>query len=181
MDTILKKMALASCILMILVAMAPTPSLLAMTQILPDAKVQGKPQRISEIIGTFDRAQEAIRARDLDALMLLYAQAYDHHGLKKSDIREIWRELLAHYDFIANIHTFSAIKIVESTNRITAEITCTGSLWARSEVTKLRVPIDSWHQEVHYLVREEDGWRIVGNLGVKPALPQFGSAPHPLF
>jgi len=181
MNTILTVMARTSLILMVFVCVAPLPNLLAMTQILPEAKVDGDPQHIHEIIGTFDRAQEAIRARDLDALMVLYAQNYHYHGLKKADIRKIWGELFAHYDFIANIHTFSGIKIGGSAKHATAEITCTGSLWARSEETKQRIPIDSWHQEVHRLVREEDGWRIVGHLGGEPAIRQFGSAPHPLF
>jgi ketosteroid isomerase-like protein len=180
MDTFLKIMA-GTSVVIALVFLLPRPVVLAMTQILPEAKVEGDPQSINELVGTFDRAQESIRSRDLDALMSLYAQNYDYHGLKKVDIRKIWEELFAHYDFIANIHTFSAIKIVSSANGATAEITCTGSLWARSEETKQRIPIDSWHQEVHHLVREKDGWRIVGNLGGEPVIRQFGSAPHPLF
>jgi ketosteroid isomerase-like protein len=181
MDTIRKFMTHMSLMVMALVWLFPLSDTLAMTQILPEAKVEGDPQRITEIIGTFDRAQEAIRAQDLDALMLLYAQNYHYHRLKKADIRQIWGELFANYDFISNIHTFSAIKITSSSNRTIAEITCTGSLWARSDDTKQRIPIDSWYQEVHHLVREKDGWRIVGNLGGEPSVRQFGSAPHPLF
>ena len=181
MDTILKLMGRTSLILMALVLLLPLPVLLAMTQILPEAKVEGDPQSINELVGTFDLAQEAIRSRDLEAMMSLYAQSYQYHGLKKVDIRKIWAELFTHYDFISNIHSFSAVKIVSAGNKATAEITCTGSLWARSEDTKQRIPIDSWHQEVHYLVREKDGWRIVGNLGGEPAIRAFGSAPHPLF
>jgi len=181
MNTMLNAIARTSLILPILVFVVPLPHLLAMTQILPDATVEGDPQRITELIGTFDRAQEAIRAHDLDAMMALYAPDYHHRDLKKADIRQIWDELFAHYDFIANIHTFSAIKIAGPATRPTAEITCTGSLWASSVETKERISIDSWNQEVHHLVREEDGWRIVGHLGGKPVIPQFGSAPHPLF
>lgn len=181
MNTILTIMARTSLILMAFVFVAPVTNVLAMTQILPDSKIEGDQQSINEIIGTFDRAQEAIRARDLDALMVLYARNYHYHGLRKTDIRQIWSELFSHYDFIANIHTFSAIQIVGSANRPTADIICTGSLWATDVDTKERIPIDSWHQEVHRLVREEDGWRIVGHLGGEPALRQFGSAPHPLF
>ena len=181
MDTILRVNARMSLILLSLAFVVPLPDLFAMTQILPEAKVEGDPQHITELIGTFDRAQEAIRSQDLDALMSLYAPKYHYHGLTKADIRQIWAELFSHYDFIANIHTFSAIKIVGSATRPTAEITCTGSLWARSVDTKERIPIDSWHQEVHHLVREEDGWRIVGHLGGEPVIRQFGSAPHPLF
>ena len=181
MDTILKFLARMSLVLMVLGFAEPLPGTLAMTQILPDAQIEGDQQSIHELTSTFDRAQEAIRSRDLDSLMSLYAQDYQYHGLKKADIRKIWAELFAHYDFIANIHTFSAIKIMKSSEPATAEITCSGSLWATSEETNQRIPIDSWHQEVHHLVREKDGWRIVGNLGGEPAIRRFGTAPHPLF
>ena len=63
-----------------------------------------------EIISTFDRAEEAIRAR-LDALMALYATSYQYHGLRRGDVRKIWADLFARYDLIAHMHTFSAIKV----------------------------------------------------------------------
>lgn len=181
MDTILKFIRRTGLILLILMSALPVSHLSAMTQIVPDAKVEGKPQHITELIGTFDRAQEAIRAQDLDALMTLYAPDYHYHGLTKDNIRQIWAELFLNYNFIANIHTFSAIKFVGPAKHPTAEITCTGSLWATSVNTKERIPIDSWHQEVHRLVREDDGWHIIGHLGGAPAVRHFGTAPHPLF
>ncbi len=181
MNGILQSMIRTSLFVATLAVLESPPATLALTQVLPEAHIEGDQESITEIIGTFDRAQEAIRSRDLDGLMSLYAETYQYHGLRKADIRKIWAELFAHYDFIANIHTFSAIKIKASGNPRTAEITCTGSLWARSEETKQRVPIDSWHQEVHHLVRGEEGWRIVGHLGGVPEVRQFGTAPHPLF
>ena len=181
MNTMLSVIVRTSLILLIVVFVVPLPNLFPMTQILPEATVEGDPQHITELIGTFDRAQEAIRAQDLDAMMSLYAPNYHYRDLKKADIRQIWAELFSHYDFIANIHTFSAIKIAGTATRPSAEITCTGSLWARSVETKERISIDSWNQEVHHLVREEDGWRIVGHRDGRPVIPQFGSAPHPLF
>ncbi len=101
MNTLLTIMARRSLILIAFVLVGPFPNVLAMTQILPEAKVDGDPQHINEIISTFDRAQEAIRARDLDALMDLYARNYHYHRLRKTDIRHIWSELFSHYDFIA--------------------------------------------------------------------------------
>ncbi|HLZ34977.1 MAG TPA: hypothetical protein VKP13_13255 [Nitrospira sp.] len=163
-------------------ALIASPSLaLALTQILPEAVIEADQQSVTELIGTFDRAQEAIRARDIDALMGLYASQYQHHGLNRDDIRRIWADLFARYDLIANIHTFSAIKVVTANKETIAEITCTGAVWANSRKTNQRIPIDSWNQEVHRLVKGKDGWRITGNLGGKKALRQFGTAPHPLF
>lgn len=181
MNTALNVIARTTLVWLCLWLMIPTPILPAMTQILPDAKIEGNARHITELIGTFDRAQEAIRSQDLDGLMSLYAPNYRYRGLTKADIRQIWDEVFSNYDFIANIHIFSAFKIAGSDQRPTAEITCSGSLWARSVDTNKRVSIDSWHEEVHHLVREEDGWRIVGHLGGDPVIRRFGSAPHPLF
>jgi len=181
MNTIIKSIARAIVILIVSMPVASPSLALALTQILPEAVIEADQESITELIGTFDRAQEAIRARDISSLMGLYAKNYQFHGLRRDDIRKIWADLFARYDLIANIHTFSAIKVTKTKKDSTAEITCTGAVWANSKETKQRIPIDSWHQEVHRLVKGKDGWRIVGNLGGDKAIRQFGTAPHPLF
>lgn len=181
MITIVRPLAHVGLILTVLVLVSFPAGALALTQILPDATVEADEQSLMELIGTFDRAEEAIRARDLDALMALYAMTYQYHGLRRGDIRGIWADLFARYDLIANMHTFSAIKVMKTGKDATAEITCTGAVWANSRETKERIPIDSWHQEVHRLVKERGDWRIVGNLGGDKAVRRFGTAPHPLF
>jgi ketosteroid isomerase-like protein len=169
-------------LILIVPALLTSPTVaLALTQILPEAVIDADQESVTELIGTFDRAQEAIRARDVNALMGLYATNYRYHGLKRDDIRKIWTDLFARYDLIANIHTFSVIKVVKTGKSTTAEITCTGAVWANSKETNARIPIDSWHQEVHRLVKGKDGWRVVGNLGGDQAIRRFGAAPHPLF
>ena len=181
MNPIVRSIIRPSLILIGFVLVASPPVAQALTQILPEAVIEADQQSLAELIGTFDRAQEAIRARDVDALMELYAPNYQYHGLKRGDIRKIWADLFARYDLIANMHTFSAIKVVTTGMDTTAEIICTGAVWANSRETKQRIPIDSWHQEVHRLVKGKDGWHIVGNLGGDQAIRQFGTAPHPLF
>lgn len=181
MITIMRSLVGVGLILIVLLLASFPADALALTQILPEASVEADQQSLMELIGTFDRAEEAIRARDLDALMALYATAYQYHGLRRGDIRGIWADLFARYDLISNIHTFSAIKVVTVGTRTTAEITCTGAVWANSRETNERIPIDSWHQEVHRLVKEKNGWRIIGNLGGDKATRRFGTAPHPLF
>lgn len=157
------------------------PMAYALTQILPEAVIDADQESFNELIGTFDRAQEAIRARDVDGLMELYAANYRFHGMTRNDIRKIWEDLFQRYDLIANIHTFSAVKVIKTGKEPMAEITCTGAVWANSKETKKRIPIDSWHQEVHRLVRGKDGWRIIGNVGDDVEIRRFGTAPHPLF
>ena len=160
----------------------PFPSVNGMTQIPPDAKIEADQQTMLELTSTFDQAEESIRSRNLDSLMELYSEQYRHHGLKKSDIRKIWEELFSKYDLIANIHIFSAVRKVGQGVQTRAEITCTGALWATSKNTKDRVPIDSWHQEVHHLIKEKGMWRIIGNPSEGLPRPRmFGMAPHPLF
>lgn len=181
MRTPAKSLARFGVLSVFLALVAAPPSVLALTEILPDAVIDADQQSITELIGTFDRAEEAIRARDIDALIGLYATNYRYHGLKRGDMRKIWAELFKRYDLIANIHGFSAIKVVKTSKGLTAEITCTGAVWANSKETKERIPIDSWHREVHRLVRGKDGWRIVGNVGGDQTIRRFGTAPHPLF
>lgn len=156
----------------------------AMTQILPEATIEVDRQTVLELTSTFDQAEEAIRSRDVDDLMSLYSDRYSYHGMKKADIRRIWAELLEDYDFVSNIHTFSAIRAGGEAGGPILEITCTGALWARSKDSKERIPIDSWHQETHHLVKEDGAWRIIGSAGAgkAPRRPRmFGTAPHPLF
>ena len=171
------------CLLCLVAGSFVTPlTTSAMTQILPDATVEADRQTVLELTSAFDQAQEAIRSRNLDELMGIYSERYNHHGFKKEDLRKIWAELLSDYEFIANIHTFSAIRTSGEDNNMTVEITCSGALWATSKNSKERIPIDSWHQEVHHLAKEDGEWRIVGSSKGASARPRlFGSAPHPLF
>lgn len=160
-----------SCLFLIVLLPVTFPAgVLAVTQILPEATVEADQQSLMELIGTFDRAEEAIRARDLDAFRGLYATSYQSRGLRRGDMRKIWANVCARYDLIA-----------KTGKDTTAEITCTGAEWANSRKINQPIPIDSWQHEVHRLVRGKDGWRIVGNVAGDKAVRQFGTAPHPLF
>ena len=59
--------------------------------------------------------------------------------------------------------------------------TVTEILSGISKISDLRVPIDSWYEEVHYLMLEGGVWRIRGNAGDRPRVLPLGTAPHPLF
>ncbi len=181
MRTVAGPIARALMILIVPALAAAPPDASALTQILPDAVIEADQQSVMELVGTFDRAQEAIRARDVRALTGLYAPDYRYHHLNRGDIGRIWADLFARYDLIANIHTFSSIKVVKTAGGLTAEIICNGAVWANSRETKQRIPIDSWQQEVHRLIKGKDGWRITGSPGGGKAVRQFGAALHPLF
>ena len=136
---------------------------------------------VNAVVAAFERAEQAVNAHDLEAVMAVYSPQYNYHGLKKDDIRKVWKDLFDEYKEIASTHLFSKITKVGSGSNAVLEVTCTGHLWAVSKTSGLYVPIDSWHEEVHYLMFEEGGWRIRGNLGESPHVLPFGTAPHPLF
>ncbi len=136
---------------------------------------------VTTVVGTFEQAEQAIKAHDLDKVMAIYSPQYNYHRLKKDDIRKIWKDLFEEYQEIASTHLFTKIAKVGSGREAVLEVTCTGHLWARSKTSGLFVPIDSWYEEVHYLVFEDGAWRIRGNVGESPRVLPFGTAPHPLF
>ena len=150
--------------------------------VVPDGSViEVDEATVKSVVAMFERAEQAVKARDLDAVMAVYSQQYNYHRLKKDDIRKVWKDLFDEYQDIASTHILSKFTKVGSGSQTVLEVTCTGHLWARSKTSGLSVPIDSWHEEVHYLVLEEGEWRIRGNLGDVPHMLPFGTSPHPLF
>ncbi len=154
----------------------------AKTQITTSTIQEVNSATLAELISTFEQAEQAMQAHDLDGIMALYADDYYYHGLKKADIRKVWAQLFDHYKDLESFHTFSVIRTVGAGSKLTAEMTCTGVVWGTAKNTKLRSPVDSWYEEVHFLKKENGRWRITGNAGgeSEPILP-FGTAPHPLF
>jgi ketosteroid isomerase-like protein len=154
----------------------------AKTQLTSGTIQEVDPQTLKELLATFERAEQAMQAHDLDGIMALYSEEYHYHGLKKADIKKVWTQLFEHHKELESFHTFSVIRTIGSGSKLTAEMTCTGVVWGTSKDTKLRAPVDSWYEEVHFLKYENGRWRIVGNVGgeSQPIL-QFGVAPHPLF
>jgi hypothetical protein len=136
---------------------------------------------VNQIMDVFHKAEAAIAVGNLDGVMALYATQYNYHGLKQADVRKIWSNLFEEYRDISEVHFFSKIAKVGSGSNAIIEVTCTGSLSGLSKTSGLRVPIDSWYEEVHFLMREGDVWRIRGNGGETPRVLPFGTAPHPLF
>lgn len=146
------------------------------------AHIQADDQQVREILVAFDRAEAALQARDLETLMQLYAEDYDHHGITKEGLRQIWSGLLARYRRISSYHIFSGIKVSGSGNQRTAELICTGRLESISEVTEALVTIDSWFYEVHRLIYTDGAWRIRGHHEEAPTyLQSLGLWPHPFF
>lgn len=174
------RLSAISCIL--LVACLLTPAANGKTQLTSGGIQEVDPQTFKELLSTFEQAEQAMQAHDIDGIMALYSDDYLYHGLKKADVQKIWKQLFDHYKELESVHTFSVVRTVGSGSRLVAEMTCTGVVWGTSKDTTLRTPVDSWYEEIHYLKKENGRWRIVGNVGgeSQPVL-QFGIAPHPLF
>jgi ketosteroid isomerase-like protein len=154
----------------------------AKTQLMPGGIQEVDQETLKELLSTFEQAELAMQAHDLDRIMALYSDEYLYHGLTKADVQKIWKQLFEHYKELESVHTFSVIRLVGSGSKPVAEMTCTGVIWGTSKDTTLRSPVDSWHEEIHYMKKENGRWRIVGNVGGEsiPVL-RFGVAAHPLF
>ncbi|MDH4185772.1 MAG: hypothetical protein OEV08_02130 [Nitrospira sp.] len=157
------------------------PAANAKTNIPAGAVVEVNQATVGQILDVFHRAETAIAERNIDGVMALYATGYNYHGLHQADVRKIWLDLFEEYRDITEVHFFSKITTVGSGSNAIIEVTCTGSLSGRSKTSGLRVPIDSWYEEVHYLTLEQGSWRIRGNVGDSPKVLPFGTSPHPLF
>ena len=153
----------------------------ATTTIPQGAVVEVDQTTVNQIMDAFHKTDAAIASGNLDGVMALYATHYNYHGLKQAEVRKIWSNLFEEYRDISEVHFFSKIAKVGSGSNAIIEVTCTGSLSGLSKTSGLRVPIDSWYEEVHFLMLEDGVWRIRGNAGDQPRVLPFGTAPHPLF
>jgi hypothetical protein len=151
------------------------------TSLQTGAVVEVDQATVNQIMDVFHKADAAIAEENLEGIMALHATQYNYHGLKQAEIRRIWSDLFKEYRDLGGVHFFSKIAKVGFGSNAIIEVTCTGSLSGISKTSGLRVPIDSWYQEVHYLTLEGGAWRIRGNAGEMPRVLPFGTAPHPLF
>lgn len=143
---------------------------------------EGDQKVMDEIVAAFDRAESAVQKTDLEALMEFYSTAYNYHGLRRADVRRVWSEVFAHYREVSSKHVFTGLKLIESDGVKKAHVTCTGGLYGTEKQTGKPIAIDSWVNEVHFLVKENGSWRFLGNRGgPTPAAPPASAPHHPLF
>jgi hypothetical protein len=155
------------------------------TYIPHSATIHTDKKTAAEILKSFKRAENALKRKDLDSLMDFYADQYKHRGFTKDSLKAEWKHLFQEYREFSATHVLTRIEVVVDSDRVplTAQVTCTGSLWAISNDTNRRVNIDSWYNEIHYLAYVDDAWRIQGHAwealiptDTRPARP-----PHPFF
>lgn len=182
------------CVAAVSLTLLVGSSVQATVQVLPDMALKREGRTITgakairtdptmqEILAAFDRAEHALEKQDLGALMQFYASGYNYHGLHVADVERIWGEVFEHYRALSSTHLFSEMKVVQTEDGVRIELTCTGGLYGTETQSGARITLDSWFQEVHYLVRDKSGWRFLGNRGDAPRSAPFSSSPHhPLF
>ncbi len=146
----------------------------------PGPENQADAKTVDQIVGTFDRVQAAMDAKDLKGLMALYSDHYNHGGLTKKDLEKFWKGLFAHYHRLIGHHIFTKITVSPDKEKM-ALVTCTGAFWGTISEKGQRESIDSWFEEEHHLVYEDNAWKLVGAGPAATRLPAFGKAPHPPF
>ena len=153
------------------------------TYVAYSADVQADRTTMNEILAAFKEAEAALKRRDLDGVMELYSDNYTHQTFNKPALRAIWEKLFQENHDFSTTHVFTQVKVEARSTSETAQIVCTGSLWAVSNATNARVNLDSWFGEVHHMVLENGHWRIRGHAWETPGekQSQFVRPPHPFF
>jgi hypothetical protein len=161
----------------------PSPSAAAV-EIAPGAVAETDQKIMKELVAAFDQAEVAVQHADVDALMQFYEKAYDYHGLKRPDVQRVWTEVFSHYGHVLSRHVFTELKVVQGGLVKKAYVTCTGGLCYTEQRKSLenRSQSISWVSEVHYLAKEKEGWKFLGNVGGAPlSVPPTSAPHHPLF
>ena len=159
----------------------PTPSA-ADVEVVPGVVGERDQALMRDVVAAFDQADAAVRQADLDALMPFYAKGYNYYGLKPADVRRIWAEVFVHYRDLSSRHVFTDVKLMQTGKVKKASVTCTGGLYGVDKESGKTITIDSWANEVHYLIYEDGAWRFLGNKGgVTESVPPSSAPHHPLF
>ncbi len=162
----------------------------AVTHILKGANVEASPEAVQAIVEAFDQAEEALHTEKLEAIMVFYSEDYRNWGLRKIDTAQIWKDIFERYDQLTSRHVFS--QIVVNTEKSIAQVTCTGALFGApllgrkgrpfpTGLTEQQMMIDSWFEAVHYLVREDQSWKIIGHDPAGGEKGPLGASIHLLF
>ena len=69
----------------------------AKTQLMPGGIQEVDSATLKDLVSTFEQAELAMQAHDLERIMALYSDDYLYHGLKKADVQKIWKQLFDHY------------------------------------------------------------------------------------
>jgi hypothetical protein len=180
--TIMNRFGRGGMIVLLTATMLHPPTLSAAAVEIAPALGETTQTLAKELVAAFDRAESAVQQADIEALMRFYAEGYNYHGLRRSDVRRVWTEVFSHYGQITSKHLFTELKVVRAGTQTKAFVTCTGGLYGTDKESGKPVTIDSWVREVHFLVKDTGSWQFLGNVGeLLPEVPATSAPHHPLF
>jgi hypothetical protein len=85
----------------------PPKPVVAKVEVPPYATITADDATVKEILAAFDRAEQAVQARDVDGLMALYSKRYNYHKLRRSDVRRIREEIFESHHKLHSTHLFT--------------------------------------------------------------------------
>ena len=146
-----------------------------------EAVIQADQETVREIVAVFKHAGEAVSHQDLDSVMSVYAKNYKHRGYNSSSIRTVWKQLFEDHQRLSLTMVLSQLEVQKETTPPKARVVCTGSLWGVSNRTGKHINLDSWFDEVYYLVYENGAWRTQGHAWevLTDKDTRFARPPHP--
>ncbi len=180
-NTFILGVVLLGGVLALLSPYLPAP-VAADVEVVPGVVGERDQALMRDVVAAFDQADAAVRQADLSALMPFYAKGYNYYGLKPADVRRIWAEVFVHYRDLSSRHVFTDVKLMQTGKVKRASVTCTGGLYGIDKESGKTITIDSWANEVHYLIYEDGAWRFLGNKGgITESVPPSSAPHHPLF
>jgi len=135
-------------------------------------------REFKEIKEVFDKLLVSARKGDIGGVMTHYSQNYLNSGREIVDVVKQWKQILDNFDKLELNHPIYTIEVSGNF----ARMRCEGVLMGRPKKpiageTGESVIIDSWKLAVHNLIKENDGWKILGDQ-----IPyDTGRTFHPLF
>jgi hypothetical protein len=145
--------------------------------------IEADPADRKAIVAFLNQGGEAVAHGDVDAVMALYALEYKHHGVTTAALRTEWRQRFEMYARLSLTNVVSELRVDGKGTPRTAQIVCSGALWGTSKQSGKRESIDTWFDEVLYLVEDNGKWLSQGHAweGFMDKESRFAHAPHPFF
>ena len=147
---------------------------------------KGAKAALKEIELFYDNLEGAIGKEDIDALMALYADDYNHNGVDKAHLSRLWERTFTLFEDLYSVHIFSSIDLKGGE----AILVCTGVLYGKPVGSGTHEIVDNWAAQNHRLVRTAKGgsWQMAGGAthwytkkGERPGGLSYRLEFHPFF
>lgn len=145
----------------------------------PNTKKIIPPEILAEVEEFFEKAEDAIQAKDIDALMALYSDSYLNGPHDKDSARKIWERIFDRFQTLGTMHNMR-ITSYDYEGQVVV-IKCSGILLGKPNGSDQRVPVDNWTNEDHVISKSGENWKLIGTYGKERKRLWFDKPIHPLF